>query len=321
MLSKMGSLHSAPSTTSFSSTDGTNSSGTSLKIKKSRRIMGKFLRQSSSRTDMIDESRENNLDIMIQNLSAQDPDKGENQEDQTADMGECKQKKEIEKEVSNNFFHGHSLLFFFFNLNTLDSAKNNNSATNTDAYQKPVSNEDRRTHTNSEHDVETESTKHNADKVSCSSTATIARSLQKESTLTSSDKGDSFENENYRVLVDTESWNTAKNWKSDSKSSSIRTDQGNYSHGLPSLMFYIRRVQFFNVLRARFKNLFLVAFEMLFCGSLPRLLLFSCVCLCYIIRATRAVQYSIKYGNEKVKTDFISDYARLEAFARRKIVM
>lgn len=161
-------------------------------------------------------------------------------------------------------------------LDQITMAKNNNSSTNTDE-KKPVSNEDRRTHTNSEHDVETtESTKHNADKVSCSSTATIARSRQEESESKSSDNVC----ENYRVLVETESWRTAKNWKSDQNSFTLRVDQGNYpfpilfSHGLPSLMFYIRRVQvLFNVsrgsrtcLRSNDRNL------RHRCGSLPRLL-------------------------------------------------
>lgn len=202
--------------------------------------------------------------------------KGKNKRTQQLTWVSVNKRKESRRTVSN----GHSLLSLLLHRNTLDSAKNNNSATNTDAYQKPVSNEDRRTHTNSEHDVETESTKHNADKVSCSSTATIARSRQEESTLTSSDKNESFEKKNYQVLVETESWRTAKNWKSGSKSSSIRTDQGNYSHGLPSLMFYIRRVQFFNVSRSRFKNLFLVAFEMLFLWVTSPIITFSCVCVC-----------------------------------------
>jgi hypothetical protein len=130
-------------------------------------------------------------------------------------------------------------LFFSLCITLLDQitiAKNNNSSTTT-SEKKPVSNEDRRTHTNDEQHVETESTKHNADKVSCNSIVTIARS-QKEEIPKCDNKAES---ENYRVLVETESWRTAKNWKSDSKSSSIRTDQGNYiaflSHGLPSLMF------------------------------------------------------------------------------------
>jgi hypothetical protein len=106
-----------------------------------------------------------------------------------------------------------------------ESAKNNNSSTTTSEL-KPVSNEDRRTHTDERH-VETESTKHDADKVSCVSTATIARSQPEKLTTSSSDKSEQIESENYRVLVETESWRTAKNWKSDSKSSSIRTDQGN----------------------------------------------------------------------------------------------
>lgn len=147
--------------------------------------------------------------------------------------------------VKNNI-DGHSLFSRSLHATLLDQITNNNSSTTT-SEKKPVSNEDRRTHT-SEHHVETESTKHNADKVSCSLNATVERSRQEESQTQSADN----ESENYRVLVETESWRTAKNWKSDSKSSSIRADQGNYRS-------LLSRSSIFNVLHSTCSVLFNVS--------------------------------------------------------------
>jgi hypothetical protein len=158
--------------------------------------------------------------------------------------------------------------------------ENNNNFNETPPQRKPVSNEDRHITCDATHTAESESTKQNADKaVSCNPTATDERSRQQDfdqQSRESSEKNSfagQFDGAECQILIETESWRTAKNWKSDSRSSEIRTSQGNcFSHGLPSFffagfvqMFYIR-VQFsFSVPsralailspRSWFKNLF-----------------------------------------------------------------
>lgn len=82
----------------------------------------------------------------------------------------------------------------------------------------PVLDEDRHetTHTSALH--ETESTKHNADKaVSYNSTATDETSRSKEfqqQSQDSSDRNQQFNGEDYRIILETQSWRTAKNWTS-----------------------------------------------------------------------------------------------------------
>lgn len=95
----MGSLHSVPSTTSVSSNDGLNTaSSTSMsRIRKSRRIIDKIRGNSrqSSRSDFDDVQ---NLDPILFDLcDAQACKRGEEQDNSTADVGECKQKDNTER--------------------------------------------------------------------------------------------------------------------------------------------------------------------------------------------------------------------------------
>lgn len=104
-----------------------------------------------------------------------------------------------------------------------ESAINKSVSDNIHSKSKPVSDEDRRdaTHTTEP----TESTKHNADKVSCNLTASEETSRQQyfhQQSLESSDKNKSFDGEEYQIVIQTQSWRTAKNWKS----SAIAEDQG-----------------------------------------------------------------------------------------------
>lgn len=133
---------------------------------------------------------------------------------------------------------------------------NNDSDATTQPNLKPVL-EDRHdtyeaTHTGES--VERESTKHNADRAnSCNSTATDERSQQK--SCKSCDKtsiGDQFESgDDYQVVLETESWRTAKNWRSTGTS----TDRGKSPISRTSIFFSLNilhvdiflRVQFFPV--------------------------------------------------------------------------
>lgn len=123
--------------------------------------------------------------------------------------------------------------------------ENNNNFNETPPQWKPVSNEDRHITCDATHTAESESTKQNADKaVSCNPTATDERSRQQDfdqQSRESSEKNSfagQFDGAECQILIETESWRTAKNWKSDSRSSEIRTSQGNcFSHGLPSFFF------------------------------------------------------------------------------------
>lgn len=87
----MGSLHSVPSTTSVNSSDGPNNAS---KIRKSRRIIDKIRgSRQSSRSDLILIDEPQNLDPILWNLcDAQACKGGEEQDNSTADVGECKQK-------------------------------------------------------------------------------------------------------------------------------------------------------------------------------------------------------------------------------------
>lgn len=131
---------------------------------------------------------------------------------------------------------------------------NNKVDVATPSNQKPVFNEDRHilsdtTTSHTDKHVETESTKHNADKaVSCSSTATNERSRSEDFQQKSRESSDNkisfddqsaFDGEECRVLIETESWRTAKNWKS---STAARTDQGNWPSELSrTSIFYFCR--------------------------------------------------------------------------------
>lgn len=119
-----------------------------------------------------------------------------------------------------------------------ESAIDNNNIASTPPKPKPVCDEDRHVTYTGEQHVETESTKHNADKaVSCNSTATIEtpRPDDVRPQVRENSNGEGFQ-----VLIETESWRTAKNWKSDSCSSEIRSDRGKrgISHGLPSFISF-----------------------------------------------------------------------------------
>lgn len=130
-------------------------------------------------------------------------------------------------------------------LRDLEETENNNNSDATPSKPKPVFNDDRQityreTHTN-ERTVETESTKHNADKaVSCNSTATLETSQQEDFPQESRESSDktAVDGGDYRIFIETESWRTAKNWKSEAN----RTDQGNYggerANGRSSIFYF-----------------------------------------------------------------------------------
>lgn len=106
-----------------------------------------------------------------------------------------------------------------------ESEIDNNNIASTPPKLKPVFDEDRHITYTGEH-VETESTKHNADKaVSCNSTATIETSRPDDFRQQVRENSDG---EDYQVLIETESWRTAKNWRSNSCSSAIRSDRGKH---------------------------------------------------------------------------------------------
>jgi hypothetical protein len=113
---------------------------------------------------------------------------------------------------------------------------NNNSKETPPPQRKPVSNEDRHVTCDATHTAESESTKQNADKaVSCNPTATDERSCPKDFDQQSRESSEKisftgqFDGAECQILIETESWRTAKNWNSDSRSSEIRTSQGNCS--------------------------------------------------------------------------------------------
>lgn len=115
------------------------------------------------------------------------------------------------------------------------ATENNNNFNETPPQPKPVPNEDRHVTCDATHTAEAESTKQNADKaISCNPTATDKRSRQEgfEKQLRESSEKKTFSGQfdgaECQILIETESWRTAKNWNSDSKSSEIRTSQGNY---------------------------------------------------------------------------------------------
>lgn len=116
--------------------------------------------------------------------------------------------------------------------------RNNNNHSNATTIQsnlKPVLEDRQATHTGE--NVERESTKHNADKaVSCNSTATDERSQQKlHKSCDKTSFGDQFNSgEDYQVVLETESWRTAKNWRS----VGTRTDQGKSSTDLTNFHLF-----------------------------------------------------------------------------------
>lgn len=128
-------------------------------------------------------------------------------------------------------------------------AINKSDSDSTQPKVKPVLDENRReTHTNAR--CETESTKHNADKaISCNSTATSETSRQQDfeqQSCESSDKNRQFDGRECQVLIETQSWRTAKNWKG---SEAAEERGASISHQLSIFNFasmFSIRVQFFS---------------------------------------------------------------------------
>lgn len=267
-----------------SSSDGLNSGD---KGRKSKRLMSKLRSRQSSRSDLIVTHA---IDLNKLRFAQTLPDEGETHSQDhhsttSADVGECKQKKKnhaVLRMMMEQFCNLSLFTLFFFSVFHLvldqilvalrdeeESAKNNNNAkaaTPSHQQQKPVFDEDRQitfgsaTHTGEQ--VETESTKHNADKaVSCNSAVTVETSRKENfqpAPRESSDKSEAIDgDDNIRICIETESWRTAKNWNCDTSSAAIRTDQGNYRVAVSRssillsspLMFYIR-VQSVRVLLA-----------------------------------------------------------------------
>lgn len=87
----MGSYNSSQSRTSSSSDGLNNSSTTSSRVKRSRRLIEKLRSRQLSKTDLMVQTTDGAIDPIKELRVAQDPDEGEtqNRDRTTADVGEC----------------------------------------------------------------------------------------------------------------------------------------------------------------------------------------------------------------------------------------
>lgn len=234
----MGSLNSSHQSPTSSTDDGLSNFSTASRLRKSKRLIEKFHpRNRASRSDLIAQTIA--IDP-IQSEFAQNPNRDH---EATADVGECKQT------TRERTLCSRSLVNCILDQIAIEARDDEESPINKNNFEpipipvdlKPVSNvEDPATHTNE--NVETESTKHNADKaVSFNSTATDETSQGdcQEQSRESSEKI-AVNAEDYQKLIESVVRKLLRKDLGEIELS-LRTEQGNYRQLLTDFHLFFRR--------------------------------------------------------------------------------